>query len=167
MEIIIKTKQKYNPFFSFLDRDDLLNPYYRHLMQAISSKAYVPKQVSVQMDETESKAIPPHQEQSTQQRGVGNESENDSGSEDSDEGGYELHPLLRGGKGPAAAPSGKDHGVPPRASSSREPRQAGALYATSMSINLAPAVSADSHSDLNTRGEATGLDPTHMRHHGR
>ena len=42
MEIIIKTKQKYNPRFSFLHHDDRLFPYYKQLLHAISSGSYTP-----------------------------------------------------------------------------------------------------------------------------
>lgn len=42
MEIIIKAKQKFNPYFSFLNHGDGLNPYYRHVLKVISSGAYVP-----------------------------------------------------------------------------------------------------------------------------
>ena len=42
MEIIIKTKQKYNARFSFLHHDDRLFPYYKQLLHAISSGSYTP-----------------------------------------------------------------------------------------------------------------------------
>lgn len=41
MEIIIKTKQKFNPYFSFLNHEDGLYPYYRYLKEVISSGTYV------------------------------------------------------------------------------------------------------------------------------
>lgn len=43
MEIIIKTKQKFNPFFSFLDYGDTLFPYYKHLKETILTGAYRPR----------------------------------------------------------------------------------------------------------------------------
>jgi hypothetical protein len=46
MEIIIKAKQKYNPFFSFLNHDDDLFPYYQHVKAMLARGAYVPRQVS-------------------------------------------------------------------------------------------------------------------------
>ena len=46
MEIIIKAKQKYNPFFSFLNHDDELFPYYQHVKAMLTRGAYVPRQVS-------------------------------------------------------------------------------------------------------------------------
>ena len=46
MEIIIKAKQKYNPFFSFLNHDDDLFPYYQHIKAMLTRGAYVPRQVS-------------------------------------------------------------------------------------------------------------------------
>ena len=42
MEIIIKTKQKFNPYFSFLNHEDGLYPYYRYLKEVISSGRYIP-----------------------------------------------------------------------------------------------------------------------------
>jgi len=41
MEIIIKTKQKFNPYFSFLNHEDSLYPYYKHLKTVIASNSYV------------------------------------------------------------------------------------------------------------------------------
>lgn len=46
MEIIIKAKQKFNPFFSFLDHSDDLFPYYSHIKEMLQRGAYVPRQVS-------------------------------------------------------------------------------------------------------------------------
>lgn len=42
MEIIIKTKQKFNPSFSFLNYNDPLFPYYRHLKEMILTGGYRP-----------------------------------------------------------------------------------------------------------------------------
>ena len=42
MEIIIKTKQQSNPFFSFLDLSDSLYPYYSHLKAVLANGSYVP-----------------------------------------------------------------------------------------------------------------------------
>lgn len=42
MEIIIKTKQKFNPFFSFLSYEDPLFAYYRHLKDMILTGGYRP-----------------------------------------------------------------------------------------------------------------------------
>ena len=47
MEIIIKTKQKFNPYFSFLNHEDSLYPYYKHLKEVISSHVYVPPMISI------------------------------------------------------------------------------------------------------------------------
>lgn len=46
MEIIIKAKQKFNPFFSFLDHNDDLFPYYQHVKEMLRRGAYTPKQSS-------------------------------------------------------------------------------------------------------------------------
>ena len=43
MEIIIKTKQKFNPYFSFLNYKDELFPYYTHLKDMIRTGGYQPK----------------------------------------------------------------------------------------------------------------------------
>jgi hypothetical protein len=42
MEIILKTKQSGNLLFNFLEYRDVLNPYYKFLVQAIRSNAYNP-----------------------------------------------------------------------------------------------------------------------------
>ncbi len=42
MEIIIKTKQKFNPFFSFLNYADVLFPYYTHVKEMIMTGGYIP-----------------------------------------------------------------------------------------------------------------------------
>ena len=43
MEIIIKTKQRYNPSFSFLHHEDRLFPYYKHLLNSIKNGSYQPQ----------------------------------------------------------------------------------------------------------------------------
>lgn len=42
MEIIIKTKQKFNPFFSFLNHEDVLYPYFKHMKEVMSRSINVP-----------------------------------------------------------------------------------------------------------------------------
>lgn len=44
MEIIIKTKQKFNPHFSFLHHEDRLFPYYKFILDAINKGVYTPSQ---------------------------------------------------------------------------------------------------------------------------
>ncbi|KAK3596315.1 hypothetical protein CHS0354_014800 [Potamilus streckersoni] len=44
MEIMMKTKQSNNTQFQFLHFDDLLNPYYKHVVNMIKSGKYKPKQ---------------------------------------------------------------------------------------------------------------------------
>lgn len=40
MEILIKAKQADNPQFSFLNKDDVLYTYYRHMLSAIKNGTY-------------------------------------------------------------------------------------------------------------------------------
>lgn len=90
MEIIIKTKQKYNPQFSFLHHEDRLFPYYKQLLHAITDGTYTPTTVSdikrEEEKEQQSLLSPPRVTPST------NNTNNDN-SESEDE--MELHPLLR------------------------------------------------------------------------
>ncbi len=53
LEIIIKAKQKFNPFFSFLDFGDSLHPYYRHTLSALATGVYVPGSQSLEEDRGE------------------------------------------------------------------------------------------------------------------
>ncbi len=61
MEIIIKTKQKFNPYFSFLNHEDDLYPYYKHLKAVIASGSYVPKVIPIKNgeDKSEGQAVSP------------------------------------------------------------------------------------------------------------
>ena len=126
MEIIIKAKQKYNPFFSFVSPYDPLHAYYRYLLQVISSGEYVPKlQVEKTGTETE------HIEGGASDGGDGREGDvcdgetgeveetaidddaSASEEEDSDDGGFELHPLLRVSTTPRSSPKPRDAKNPP------------------------------------------------------
>ncbi|KAI0979994.1 hypothetical protein GJ496_007770 [Pomphorhynchus laevis] len=69
MEILMKTKQGGNTQFSFLKYDDVLNPYYKHLLNMICNHGYDP-------------------EYEEQMRKCNQESDND------DEDSHYLHPLL-------------------------------------------------------------------------
>lgn len=113
MEIIIKAKQKLNPFFSFLNMSDSLYPFYSHIKTLISTGSYVPPKETVKVD---SEAVSPSNkialETNTSQPEENEEQHNteecevagcenlthrtdelsESKSEDEDEG-Y-LHPLL-------------------------------------------------------------------------
>jgi len=42
MEIMMKAKQKDNTLFSFLNYEDELNAYYKHVLHAIKHSKYVP-----------------------------------------------------------------------------------------------------------------------------
>ena len=97
MEIIIKLKQKHNPYFAFLNVDDHLNPYYRLLLKAIINGVYTPKvlehattvgssESSATQSESCEAAVTPLISRSVKHLQSEEESEDDDG---------ELHPLLR------------------------------------------------------------------------
>ena len=90
MEIIIKTKQQYNPHFSFLDFSDRLFPYYKHLLNAISSREYIPVDDVVEQEMSKN-----DEENRTKEEEKKEEGEEDD--EDEEDETYDLHPLLRGG----------------------------------------------------------------------
>lgn len=119
MEIIIKAKQKFNPFFSFLNMSDPLYPYYSHVKTALSTGAYVPPKETAEVDNDKPEgqddshssvnllkpdSNQPKDNEVEQQEDIGEqielangehlnqESDEHSGSE-SDDDGY-LHPLL-------------------------------------------------------------------------
>lgn len=99
MEIRIKINQKNNPYFAFMDFNDRLHPYYKHLLRAISSGNYTPKpvthntQVEQKVESTDKKGG----EQQLEQQVDSVEEQQDEEDEDSD-GDYELHPLLMGSR---------------------------------------------------------------------
>ena len=94
MEIRIKINQKNNPYFAFMDFNDRLHPYYKHLLRAISSGNYTPKPpVEQKVEIVEKKGS----EQQLEQKDDKVEEQDDEEDEDSD-GDYELHPLLMGSR---------------------------------------------------------------------
>ena len=131
MEIIIKTKQKFNPFFSFLNHGDELYPYYKHLKEMILIAAYMPqsrldtsvdggiesggrgdskKDDGVVIEEkTNGKAKEMENDPAKTSEGDASDgSKVDSGKDDDDDddddGGY-LHPLLMAGSHKSPKPS--------------------------------------------------------------
>jgi hypothetical protein len=94
MEIMIKAKQKHNPLFSFLSLYDPLHSYYRLLLHMIASGGYTP----VVTEEVEKGGGGERREPEKE----GEEEESDSG--DSDDEGFELHPLLRVSTTPRSSP---------------------------------------------------------------
>ena len=114
MEIMIKAKQKYNPFFSFVSLYDPLHTYYRHLLQMIASGKYSPKQQAVKdSEEVEKSEVGGgviggdrdgvRREGRKGTRKVSETGEDESDPEDSDEE-FELHPLLRLSTTPRSSP---------------------------------------------------------------
>lgn len=96
MEIRIKINQKNNPYFAFMDFNDRLHPYYKHLLRAITSGNYTPKPQPVEqkVESVEKKSGEQQLEQKTNKVEEEQDDEEDS---DSD-GEYELHPLLMGSR---------------------------------------------------------------------
>lgn len=97
MEIRIKINQKNNPYFAFMDFNDRLHPYYKHLLRAISSGNYTPKpQVEQKVDSGDKKD---GEQQLEQRENKVEDLKDEEEDEDSDsDGEYELHPLLTGSR---------------------------------------------------------------------
>ena len=129
MEIVIKTKQKLNPYFSFLIPEDRLYRYYQWLLHAMSTGTYPGAVMEGKSEirpgacddnrlaenrETDGQIGKGEGTDRTGQSGervtqVAEEEQSDSDS-DSDDEGFELHPLLRASltsKKPASTPSVK------------------------------------------------------------
>ena len=105
MEIIIKTKQRFNPSFSFLHHEDRLFPYYKHLLHSLTNGTYEP-QVAMATDNNDNDTgdkngemepsttehvtkLEPGGTEATPTPVVGAEEDSDSDGE------FELHPILR------------------------------------------------------------------------
>lgn len=43
MEILVKAKQAGNPQFDFLNFDNWLNPYYKHVLKSVKENTYIPQ----------------------------------------------------------------------------------------------------------------------------
>ena len=173
MEIIIKAKQKFNPFFSFLDFGDELNPYYRYLLHAVSSGTYIPQPQSVEDSATTALAkregsaekqevLETPKENGDDETSEGKDEEKSSlgdderestDDSDSDDEGFELHPLLRTSN---VSKSSKPATPTPEANSATEEQtrtsSSTTFYAKSFRVNSAPlleseAVSSHSRED--------------------
>lgn len=81
MEILVKAKQSGNPQFEFLNFDNWLNPYYKHMLKCVKEGKYTP-----QMAKEPSPSPSPEETK---------EPEKEEDSEDESDGEYELHPLLQ------------------------------------------------------------------------
>lgn len=114
MEIILKAKQKFNPFFSFLNYKDVLFPYYSFLKEVIATGSYQPRlqpdpskdsganrggggggsEQGISRDSSEKNLAASSAADPEGSKTGGERAESDSDDSDSDdEGGY-LHPLL-------------------------------------------------------------------------
>lgn len=149
MEIIIKAKQKHNPFFSFVSLYDPLHSYYRHLLQLIASGKYVPKPQVESEDErsTESREGRVPGGKGEGRKGASGEEQGEEASEDgrsagsdseqdSDEEGFELHPLLRVSTTPRSSPK-------PRPT--RTPQAPPSTSATPTATTATPSLVTDRH----------------------
>ena len=97
MEIRIKINQKNNPYFAFMDFNDRLHPYYKHLLRAITSGNYTPKPQPV--EQKVENVVKKSGDQQLEQKSDKVEEEQDDDDEDEDsDGDYELHPLLMGSR---------------------------------------------------------------------
>ena len=169
MEIMIKAKQKFNPFFSFLSLYDPLYPYYKHLLQFISSGKYVvesentPKVVEERKEEKDGECVKGEREEGGREDGeeargnggvedaahCGEDSSDEGGESDSSEG-FELHPLLRVSK--SVPHKQQSHQVPPKPPASSSPstspphspsqnnNDATSFYSQRLSVNSAPSL---------------------------
>ena len=142
MEIMIKAKQKYNPLFSFLSLYDPLYSYYRLLLQLIGSGQYTPV-VTVERGGGEG-VIGGGGD--GERKGVEEPSKvlnEESDSEDSDEEGFELHPLLRVSTTPRSSPKPpgtKNPPDPPTSTTQSDDHRSPlpAFYSKSLTVNSAP-----------------------------
>ena len=101
VEIVIKAKQKHNPYFAFLDFEDHLNPYYKHLLQALRTQAYIP-QPPTEPEVAEDKPTPVTANDSPTKKPDETDPVHPAratalSSGDESDGECELHPLLRVG----------------------------------------------------------------------
>ena len=116
MEIVIKTKQRFNPSFSFLHHEDRLFPYYKHLLHAINNGSYEPQasQLESNPDPGEGSENKNEKGPSDDDSGLNSKSENsnklgvgvkpvaysESETDSEEEEGFELHPILRANLNP-------------------------------------------------------------------
>ena len=145
MEIIIKAKQKFNPFFSFLDYGDSLNPYYRYLLHLISTGVYTPRSPSP--GNAENAVEDQEDEAGTSNRTGGGEKKEPSlvaeYEDSSDEESFELHPLLR----TSLTPASSKPATPIRDERERETSSVDEMrtfHAKSFVVNSAPTLESNS-----------------------
>ena len=167
MEIIIKAKQKFNPFFSFLDFRDSLYPYYKHIHHAISTGAFTPQpdqpEEPTAKEETVSGTDGESETAAEKRDSVSND---EDCSDDSDGDEFELHPLLRLSTTPKSSKSSTPVPVT-EAVAAEEERHAidsSAFYAKRLSVNAAPSlenetVASQSQDQYGTNSEAHSQQP--------
>ena len=110
MEIIIRIKQQHNPYFAFLEFEDPLNRYYKHLLTVIRNRIYTPRASDPQgtLDQPSNDSDPESKKSTvtssltssvensaSSSPVVASVSQSDSESEGDSDGEYDLHPLLR------------------------------------------------------------------------
>lgn len=162
MEIMIKAKQKFNPFFSFLSLYDPLHPYYRHLLQLITSGKYTPNPQTGKTGESEASPevdggdedvagnrAETDEARRDEEEAVSSNDDEEPDSDDSDGEGFELHPLLRVSTNSSPRPPSDRQ--PPRTMATPSAAVATTLsldqrhskssfYAKSLSVNAAPSL---------------------------
>ena len=109
MEIRIKINQKNNPYFAFMDFNDRLHPYYKHLLRVITSGNYTPKPQVEQKVEKVEKKDGGQQLEKRVDRVEEEQQDNEEDEEDEDsDGDYELHPLLMGSRAASSNSTSND-----------------------------------------------------------
>lgn len=151
MEIMIKAKQKHNPQFSFLSLYDPLHPYYRFLLQMIASGRFTPTLAGEEGGGGEGEER--EKEKELEKKQTAEEEEEGSDSGDSDDEGFELHPLLRVSTTPRSSPRpsrAKTSATPSRTDSNQTPHptsiatmstESSSFFSKSLSsVNAAPSL---------------------------
>ena len=173
MEIIIKTKQRFNPNFSFLHHEDALFPYYKHLLNEIKSGAYVPQNnsdvnemekvpsenITAQMEEVKVEMKKKVEKEAEMEIKEQSNEESDSDEE------FELHPILRANLTSLSKPSTNQSSDSGSSSPIHKPKDelsstkftARTFKSIAYTVNAAPDVTNDDTKDHLTNGDQTTL----------